>query len=1100
MPQQDPLQVLRQIRQRQPEPTPTPTPADPLEALDRIRNRIPSAEQMLYEDTAALGSRIGQAVMSVPGAQTVMSAAAPVFKFLGASGHGSATWFDSAITDAKRVFDDPSLLLSKDFYARRRAETIRAIKETGQAFGEPLGLSQGPPVRMNFHDVIKNQAPDFKAEHPAAAGALGFLGDILLDPLTYLSLGTAKGVTMGGRALTREGEKALATTAKALRRGELPKVPAGVDVTDLLASTPLQPGVIRETSEKIVQRVAEAGPELDKALFAVPGFRVRISPIFSRAGFDVPGTRAVGQAVKTAAAKLTSRPTAEALRLGPLWDKVESLKSSFKLPPEFVERRNFLLDQRNAITEDLVDATRAITKDLTAEERQSVSNLMARIESGRSEWEAATGRAMGADEGNELLRRAFAGQKLSPAQMSVIARLQQGYKDAAELEDLSGVVGESMKAYDPRLHDVVGDPAKMTKLLNEGPNLTAEDFKLFDQMDEARLTHGDEPEMQAFTLYAQRLAEARKRAANDQFNKSVEAIFGTSDISKLPPAVRRDIRFFGEGQYPLTDAVKALPIVGRLFKMFDRGQSLWKRGATSANPAFGPKNFVSDTLQGASVIGARAFRGFDPRSFIDAAIATLEYSPKLIGRERASLQLPEFVNNFIQKNFGTGQSGVDSVLASRVAFRNLLGPERLRDYASRYRMVSAIGEDIPGDQLVKELKDHGIAQGFDASGQQLRRTLERGVMGNTDSFPRVAAEIAKFWNWPSYLQDLTRSALYINARRIGYAPLEAAGKVNEALFDYTKGLGPFQQEVLKRIIPFYSFQRFSIPFVLRQALQRPGQVAAVNKFTTLLEKLLSTGEEPTEAEREIFGNTYLVERPRVFRGFDKDGKAAFNVISNFTPLDAIGMFTTSPDGSIDYRRTTEKLTLASMTPFLKMPLETLVKRDFFTDQALERAGRLGQINQSTLARSIPDPVKELMSWEVRADRQGREQVYINPYLAHWSLGAFPFLRNYLRGMQPGQTPLERAMQIVGASDTKRLDLREEQQRQETRDEGRLNELRYAFRQAQGAADVESKLGQDRLKKAEDDMEMFLNAIDAKRARLQQLGEVRGAGAVEQPPQ
>src|SRR6266545_4584505 len=171
MPQQDPLQVLRQIRQRQPEPTPTPTPADPLEALDRIRNRIPSAEQMLYEDTAALGSRIGQAVMSVPGAQTVMSAAAPVFKFLGASGHGSATWFDSAITDAKRVFDDPSLLLSKDFYARRRAETIRAIKETGQAFGEPLGLSQGPPVRMNFHDVIKNQAPDFKAEHPAAAGA-----------------------------------------------------------------------------------------------------------------------------------------------------------------------------------------------------------------------------------------------------------------------------------------------------------------------------------------------------------------------------------------------------------------------------------------------------------------------------------------------------------------------------------------------------------------------------------------------------------------------------------------------------------------------------------------------------------------------------------------------------------------------------------------------------------------------------------------------------------------------------------------------------------------------------------------------------------------
>lgn len=1082
---------------------PAPSPSSPPtfeQLLEQDRTRPKSFEQLLAEDLSELGRITVEGVMSLPGAQSVMSAAAPAFKFLGAPGHGSSTWFDSAITDAKKVWDDASLLLSSEFYARRRAETKRAIYETFQAFGEPLGLSAGPPKRTNFHDVIRNQAPDFKAEHPVAAGALGFAGDVLLDPLSWLSLGTAKGVTVGGRALTREGEKALAATSKALRKGEAPKVPAGLDVSDLIG-TPIQPGAIRETSEKIIQRVAESAPDLDKALFDLPGWRVRLSPIFSRAGVDVPGTRAAGQAVKDAAKKLTSRETAEALRLGRLYDKVEELKTARDLPEEYIERRNWLIDQRNAVTEDVVDATRAIAKDLTKDEQQAVSSLMARIERGREELESRLGRALSASEGNELLRREFSQVKLTPKQMGAIAKMQQGYKESAELEDLAGQVGEAFKAYDPRLHEIVSDPGRMQRLLDEGPNLGPEDFRLFDELDQAKLSQGKEPEMEAFLQYATRVVEARKRAARRQFDDSVEAIFGTRDRSELPRLVQKDIQYFGDGVYPLTDAVSAMPIMGWLFnKFYKPGLSLWKRGATSLNPAFGPKNFVSDTLQGAAVLGAKAFRGFDPRSFIDAAIVGLEFAPKLIGRERATLQLPEFASNWVKKHFAEGQTGVDSVLASRVATRNLFGAERLKDYASQYRMVSAIGEDIPGEQLAREIREQGVTPGFDASGERFTHSLKRRIGHDPNSFPSVAWELIKWWNWPSILQDLTRSALYINGRRMGYTPSQSSAMVNKALFDYQKGLKPFEQQVVKNAIPFYSFQRFSIPFVLKQAMTRPGQIDAVNDFTTLAEKLLVTGEEPTEAEREIFGDTYLAERPRVFRGFDKDGKAAFNVLNNITPLDSISLFVTKPDGSLDYRRSVEKMTLAAMTPFLKLPIEHLINRSFFTGQTLDRAGKLGEVNQSTLSRVLPDPVKDLMSWEVRADSSGREVVYVNPYLAHWAMGLLPAVRNYIRAGEPGQTPLEAALEAIGATETKKLDLREEQERQELRDDQILSDLRRRFRRAETAADIETKRGQDRLKDAEDDMLRFLDAVDRKRLRLSQLGSVRGAGLPEQPPE
>src|SRR5262249_53797762 len=175
------------------------------------------------------------------------------------------------------------------------------------------------------------------------------------------------------------------------------------------------------------------------------------------------------------------------------------------------------------------------------------------------------------------------------------------------------------------------------------------------------------------------------------------------------------------------------------------------------------------------------------------------------------------------------------------------------------------------------------------------------------------------------------------------SPAQAAQRVNRALFDYSRSFSRFEQEVMKRLVPFYSFNRLALPLVLKTTLENPSAPATLNKVAGLIGDLVSGDKDGnpvtvSQADREIFGRSYLVDQPRVFKGFDAEGKLLFNIFNNLTPFDVLSIFSvTRKNGEIDWQRTAEKTIGGMLTPFLKIPAELLANREFFTDKVISDA-------------------------------------------------------------------------------------------------------------------------------------------------------------------
>jgi hypothetical protein len=314
----------------------------------------------------------------------------------------------------------------------------------------------------------------------------------------------------------------------------------------------------------------------------------------------------------------------------------------------------------------------------------------------------------------------------------------------------------------------------------------------------------------------------------------------------------------------------------------------------------------------------------------------------------------------------------------------------------------------------------------------------------------------------SKIEDTSRLALFINALSIGDSPVQAAQRVNRALFDYGRSFSRFEQEVMKRLVPFYSFQRLALPFVLKETLANPGAPSTLNKVAELMGELL-TGDKDGQpvtlmpAQREIFGRSFLVEQPRILRGLDKDGKANFLTFNNMTPFDVLSLFTvTKKNGEMDWKATAEKTILGALTPFLKVPAEVVANREFFTQKVIDDArgyggkGRLGAIRDTALDAALPEPIKAMLGWEWGQDRRTGEQIaYVNPYLAYvMSQVAPPVARQFVKPLGDSESPVERAMTMLTGISDQTFDPQKALQIQNAEDRRLIQEARTRIGAAQ----------------------------------------------------
>jgi hypothetical protein len=164
-----------------------------------------------------------------------------------------------------------------------------------------------------------------------------------------------------------------------------------------------------------------------------------------------------------------------------------------------------------------------------------------------------------------------------------------------------------------------------------------------------------------------------------------------------------------------------------------------------------------------------------------------------------------------------------------------------------------------------------------------------------------------------WVEFLNRVPMYKYLRSQGWDAAAAAGKVKELQIDYSQAtFSPFENQVMKRMVPFYSFQRKIAPVILRNLLERPGGLMA----QTIRASRLAAGNDPTTPD-------YIAEGLSIPNPFKTPEPGGQSYLGGFgLPYEQLAQYVAAP-------HVMGRELLSQLNPLVKMPLEMATGQTFF---------------------------------------------------------------------------------------------------------------------------------------------------------------------------
>jgi hypothetical protein len=415
------------------------------------------------------------------------------------------------------------------------------------------------------------------------------------------------------------------------------------------------------------------------------------------------------------------------------------------------------------------------------------------------------------------------------------------------------------------------------------------------------------------------------------------------------------------------DAVK--PLVD----FVDNLTNLFKSGVTVPFPSFHVRNLVSGAFMNWLT------RAFDPtvaggalnplayvRPYLDAfrlskgqAVEGLENIPLFAGRKLNADQATKEVADLM---FAHGVAGPGQVGELRGALTGL--PDEF------------LGTTLPGSA---EAVPHPSLGGLvPRSGAEANPFNVRGFQGREESAFTLAREGNKAHD---LVEFMNRASSFIANLKQGYAPEAAALRTKAAQFDYSQ-LSQFERSVMRRVVPFYTFSRKNLPFQLEQLATEPGRLA-----TTL--RAATAGDDASYVPEYLRGGASIP-----LGAGDREGTTRFISQLGLPFEEAFGKV----EGGPNWLRQTAEKYAGSLNPLLKLPLEGLTGRQFYTGRDLDDLyTRTGSVAGDQLLMNSP------LS---RAYTQGRTAVE--------ALSGSPAKAlNLLTGLRITDVDVEKQQQIEG---------------------------------------------------------------------------------------
>ena len=120
------------------------------------------------------------------------------------------------------------------------------------------------------------------------------------------------------------------------------------------------------------------------------------------------------------------------------------------------------------------------------------------------------------------------------------------------------------------------------------------------------------------------------------------------------------------------------------------------------------------------------------------------------------------------------------------------------------------------------------------------------------------------------IEDVSRMALYIDARAKGLNALDATFRVKQALFDYQE-LTQTERRVMRRAMPFYTWNRKNFPLQVWSLVTEPHKLGATLKGMESMRGFVAESERvPAELRPFYLNEMFAVQMP-----WKREGKPVF---------------------------------------------------------------------------------------------------------------------------------------------------------------------------------------------------------------------------------
>ena len=342
------------------------------------------------------------------------------------------------------------------------------------------------------------------------------------------------------------------------------------------------------------------------------------------------------------------------------------------------------------------------------------------------------------------------------------------------------------------------------------------------------------------------------------------------------------------------------------------------------------------------------------RSYTDK----FRFEPDVAGHLEQTIQktlLPEGLDTFL-KGFDTIQGiwkGLTLHLFPSYHTRNAVGNvwnnylagldnpkwylEALKAQAGTVDSLTVAGEVMPLARLRTMMEDYGITGSTTfAQAETLRNltpSMGKRVFATAEYIPVLGKAVTFGLKHGTEIESNARIAHFLWQLDKGASPAEAAVSTKTFLFDYSaQGMTGFEQSVMRRVMPFYSWTRFNIPLQIESLVSNPRPYVRLSELVNTIRTKGSPEFEKAAAEYRGEDAPYLAQFIKDNSGvpfrMGPSGEPEYFLLGGWLPAGDLNVLG-SKGGLLD--KVSDLI-----TPFLKTPIEQATNFDMFLQRPIEQ--------------------------------------------------------------------------------------------------------------------------------------------------------------------